>query len=166
VCGEFIGDNRGFSTYYEKNHRTRLSVFYDWPGRRLYSTKHIGETHRTDWGPFSAKSARASADGIKLSNAGMDSTPRGATYGRVQVNHAVGNPLCKPAGPISYSLIFEAWKNGAARLSGTRRKVPAHEAYVYPTSGANGNTILRRSRAYFACLNTNCGDESVWATSQ
>ena len=106
------------------------------------------------------QSATASAAGIYFHTASI-----APTFGRIGVNHSVGNPLCSVAGPIAYNVIIEAWKDGIARISGTRLKVPNHEAYVYPTSGAYGRTIFTRSTSSFICLSLNCGQESLWETS-
>lgn len=158
VCGKFRGDDRGFSSYYSKSARTRVSVFFDWPGRRITSTKNIGMTHRYEWGGWDEAEKRASDAGIKLSGHAMNTAK---TYGKVKVNHAVANPLCSNSGPITYGLVWEGWKNGAARLRGTIRKVPNHEAYVYPKSGAYGETIFKREHYPFFCLNLGCGDETI-----
>ncbi|MEO6471649.1 MAG: DUF3238 domain-containing protein, partial [Aeromicrobium sp.] len=159
-CGTFRGDNRGFSSYYDKPNRTRVSVFYNWATKSISTTKHIGTTHKLNSSGQVIEAKTASSSGIKFQAPLMY-----ATYGRIEVNHAVGNPLCSVAGPIAYSVVMEAWKDGAARIAGKRRKVPNHEAYLYPKSEAYGVTIFKRSTTNFMCLNFNCGDESLWETT-
>ena len=159
-CGTFRGDNRGFSSYFEEPNRTRASVFFNWPWGTIDTTKNIGTTHKLNSSGAVIQSATASAAGIYFHTASI-----APTFGRIGVNHSVGNPLCSVAGPIAYNVIIEAWKDGIARISGTRLKVPNHEAYVYPTSGAYGRTIFTRSTSSFICLSLNCGQESLWETS-
>lgn len=87
-----------------------------------------------------------------------------STFGRIAVTHSVGNPLCAFAGSIKYNVVVEAWNGGAARISGTRVKVPAHEAYLYATSGEYGKTIMKKSASSFMCLSLNCGQQIPWET--
>jgi hypothetical protein len=159
LCGTFRGDNRGFSSYYDKGNRTRASVFFNWPSRTIDTTKHVGATHRLKAYGRSAATKTASSAGIKFHTASI-----APTYGRIAVTHSVGNPLCSFAGAITYNIVIEAWKSGAARVSGTRVKVPNHEAYLYPTSGAYGKTIMKKSTSKFYCLSINCGQETLWET--
>lgn len=157
ICGTFRGDDRGFSSYYSRSNRTRASVFFNWPSRTIDTTKNVGATHRLKaWGR-SAKTKTASSAGIKLHTAMM-----GPTFGRIAVTHSVGNPLCAVGGSIKYNIVIEAWKGGAARTSGTRVKVPAHEAYLYPTSGEYGKAIMKKSASKFMCLSINCGQQTLW----
>lgn len=158
-CGTFAGDNRGFSSHFDEPNRTRASVFFNWPIRTIDTTKHIGATKKLNSSGSVVQQKTASADGIKFHTAMMS-----GAYGRIGINHSVGNPLCRVAGPIAYNVIVEAWKDGSARIAGTRRKVPNHEAYVYPTSGTWGKTIFQRSSSSFICLSINCGQESLWET--
>ena len=135
-------------------------MFFNWPWGTIDTTKNIGTTHKLNSSGAVIQSATASAAGIYFHTASI-----APTFGRIGVNHSVGNPLCSVAGPIAYNVIIEAWKDGIARISGTRLKVPNHEAYVYPTSGAYGRTIFTRSSSSFICLSLNCGQESLWETS-
>lgn len=157
VCGTFKGDGRKFDSHYEVGNRTRASVFFNWPDKTIDTTKNIGTTHRLKAYGFSKKSKTASAKGIKFHSDLMY-----ATYGKISVTHSVGNPLCGSAGAIRYNLVFEAWKDGSARIAGKRGQVPNHEAYVYPKSEAKGKKIFTRKHKSFICLSINCGDESLW----
>ncbi|MBC7633267.1 DNRLRE domain-containing protein [Aeromicrobium sp.] len=159
VCGTFKGDNRGFTSYFTAPSRTRASMFFNWPNKTIDTTKSIGTTHRLKAYGFSAKSKTASAKGIKFHTPLMYST-----YGKMSVTHSVGNPLCSVAGAIRYNLVFEAWKTKGARVTGTRGKVPNHEAYFYPKTEASGKRIFTRKSSKYICLSVNCGDESIWET--
>ncbi len=167
LCGRFQGDDRGFTSYYHASNRTRASVFFNWPTKTIDVTKHVGATHRLksvestmglDRG-FQAATKTASSAGILFHTATMS-----PTYGSININHSVANPLCGPAGPITYNVVIEMWKDGSARLSGTAGKVPNHEAYVYPTSASNGPEIYTRKRSSFNCLNLPCGNVTIRRT--
>lgn len=160
VCGTFKGDNREFSNSYAARNRTRASVFFNWPTRTIDTTKAVGATHRLKANGFSKATKTASSKGIKFHTPMMS-----ATHGKISIVHAVGNPLCVIAGAIRYNVIVEAWKNGSARIMGTRGKVPNREAYLYPKTEANGVKIFTRSSKTFICLSVNCGDESMWVTT-
>ncbi len=158
TCGWFKGDNRGFSSSGTTSDRTRAVLYFTFsPTPSVTWSRSIGTTHKINPNTGAIlKSATASSAGIKFSGLSQS-----ATYGRAQVNHSVGNPLCSIAGPISYSVVVEAYVRGGAGIAGTIKKVPNHEAYVYPT-GLSAKTIFRRSHADFLCLNLNCGNESIW----
>lgn len=161
VCGKFKGDDRTYGSYYDLGNRTRASVFFNWPDQTIDTTKHVGTTHRLAGYGRSAKAKTASSAGINIHDASI-----APTFGRIVITHSVGNPLCSFAGNITYNVVVEAWKNdGVARVSGTRVKVPAHEAYYYPKTEAYGRTILKKPAKYFICLTINCGQETLWETS-
>ena len=160
VCGTFKGDNRGFTNYYAAPNRTRASVFFNWHNQTMEASKSVSPTHRLAAYGKSAATKTASTKGIRFRSAVM-----WPAYGRVEISHAVGNPLCGVAGDIRYNVVVEAWKSGAARISGKRGKVPSHEAYLYPTSGTRGKKIFTRKSSSFICLSLNCGDESLWETT-
>ncbi len=161
ICGKFEGDDRDFGAYYKLSNRTRASVFFNWPDLTVDTTKHVGTTHRLAGYGRSDKKKTASADGIKFTNPMIANT-----YGRIAITHSVGNPLCSFAGDITYNVVVEAWKSeSVARISGTRVKVPAHEAYFYPHTEAYGRTIMKKKASKFFCLSINCGQETLWETS-
>lgn len=159
-CGRFKGDNRGFSNSYAAGNRTRASIFFNWPSSTMDTTKGVGATHRINWGGWSAATKTASTAGIKFHTAMM-----APTYGRIGINHSVGNPLCSVAGAITYNVIVEAWKGDGARISGTAVKAPNHEAVWYPKTEDTGKNIFRKTGANFFCLSVNCGQWSLWETS-
>ena len=159
LCGTFRGDNRGFTGYYSARNRTRASVFFNWASQSITTSKNIGATDRLKAYGYSAKTKTASSKGIEFYYPYINSV-----YGRIEIGHAVGNPLCGFAGAIRYNVVVEAWRDGSARIAGKRGKVPNHEAYLYPTSGEWGKKIFTRKHASFICLSVNCGDESLWET--
>lgn len=156
VCGKFKGDDRGFTSHLSAPNRTRASVFFNWPSKTIDTTKHVGATHRLAGYGRSAKTKTASSAGIKFHTPMMSST-----YGRIAITHSVGNPLCSLAGSIAYNVVVEAWKDGPARISGTRVRVPNHEAYYYPKTETYGETIFRRQTSKFYCLSINCNQEAL-----
>jgi hypothetical protein len=158
-CGRFRGDNRGYTSYYAAPNRTYVAVVFRWSTKTITTAKAVGATKKVNSSNQVIETATASSAGIKFYSPMMASD-----YGRIQVNHAVGHPLCSIAGPIAYSLVFEDWKSGGTRIRGTARKVPNHEANVYPISEQYGDVVFRRTVTSFLCLNLNCGDESVNAS--
>ncbi|GGO73330.1 hypothetical protein GCM10012276_18650 [Nocardioides deserti] len=158
-CGTFSGDNRTFSSHYDRRNRTRASIFFNWPTRTMDATRRVGATKKLNSSGAVIESKTASVAGINIHTPTM-----GGTFGRVSITHSVGNPLCSVAGAIAYNVVVEAWSDGSARIAGTRVEVPNHEAYVYPTSGTYGKTIFTRSSNSFICLSVNCGQESLWET--
>ncbi|WP_460807411.1 DNRLRE domain-containing protein [Nocardioides salsibiostraticola] len=171
ICGKFAGDDRSWTSYYKAPNRTRISVFFNWPTGTLDVGKHIGVTHRlgswhftgTGIRYFSEKKKRASSKGIRFHNAKKVTKPNGAArYMSVYVDHAVPNPMCKIGGNVSYNIHVSRWRGGVARITGTRKKVPAHEAYVYPHTEAYGKKLIRRSSSSFFCLAPLiCGVEEI-----
>lgn len=155
-CGVFKGDNRAFTTSWNAPSRTKANVFFDWANKKLITSKDVGATHRLAKNGFSAKTRTASSSGIKFHTATI-----APTYGRLVISHAVSNPLCSVAGDVVYNVVVEVWKNGAARVSGTRLKAPNHEAYIYPRLAQTGQTIFRRTSSALLCLNVNCGVETI-----
>lgn len=161
LCGTFRGDNRDFSSHYSRSNRARASVFFNWPKRTINTTKNVGATHRLKGYGRKARTKTASSSGIKFHSASI--VP---TFGRINVTHSVGNPLCSFAGSIKYNVVIEVWKSGAARISGTRVEVPHHEAYLYPKTETYGRTILKTRNSKFYGLSVNCGQESMWETTK
>lgn len=160
VCGTFRGDNRDFTNYFAASSRTYIGLFFKWNTQTISTAKEIGSTKRVA-GPGEVGEVKtASLNGIQFYSPVMSKT-----YGRIQVNHSVANPLCAIAGPISYSLVFEYWKSGGTRIRGTVKTVPNHEAYSYPVNQNNGYTIYKRAVSDYMCLSLPCGNDSISATS-
>ncbi len=157
TCGIFKGDDRTYTTRFSAPSRTSVTLVFNWNTKSLVTIKTVGRTYKLDSSGKVIAEKTASPDGIKFYSPVV-----GSSTGRVQVNHAIANPLCTIAGPISYSVVVEVWKDGSARISGNIKKVPHHEAYVYPKSETNGKTIFRRASDSFFCLNLNCANESIW----
>lgn len=157
VCGKFKGDNRSYTSYFEASHRTRASVFFNWPQRTIDTTKHVGASHRYKGYGRSEKTKTASSSGIQFRNASI-----AGYFGRIAIVHSVGNPMCRSAGDAAYNIVVEVWKEGAARISGTRLKAPNHEAYLYPKTEEYGKTIMKKKGKSLICLSLNCGTETLW----
>jgi hypothetical protein len=177
VCGKFDGNNRDFSSYYDESNKTRASAFFNWPTGTIDTSKHVGTTHRYEgtyplaappfFVHFSDKRKTASSNGIVFHDASMSKGVDGTgQYARIAITHAVGNPLCTIAGAVQYNIYVDAWKDGVVRVTGLAGKMPNHEAYVYPTSGAYGYKILQNRAPSYGpiCLTFNCGQRQLDAT--
>lgn len=149
--GRFAGDGRGFSTYYSASNRTRASVFFDWATRKVTTSKHVGATKRLDDNGNIIEQKTASDAGIKFVSPIMSSS-----YGRIEIVHAVANPLCWAAGPVTYGVVIERWRGGGTRISGRRVPVPNHEAVVFPIGGTSGSFVFTRNSIGVTCLSAPC----------
>lgn len=155
VCGVFKGDNRTWSTSLSASHRTQVTARIDWAAKKVTMTRLVGTTHRLAEGGFGAASKTASVSGIKITGVSASST-----YGRFEITHSVGNPLCSLAGPISYHEVVSMYKTGALSVQGSGVQVPNHEWYAMKAN-ASVRTIQKTTAKDFFCLSVNCGNFQI-----
>lgn len=151
-CGTFLGDNRSWNTSYRAgSSRTIAAAAIDYTGRTYTPTRTVGKTVRTS--PVHGE-ATASSAGIRF-------LPKGAatSYVSFEIAHAVGNPLCTLASPITYNAQVQMFKNGGVSVVASGIQVPNHEVYAYRRSGDRA-TVKQLTGKSFLCLAINCGNFS------
>lgn len=160
----FKGDNRTWSPS-AGSHRVQATAYFNWTSSTMTTARSVGDTVRQVknssgvWVNETPKNAGTS--GITLTNKAMSSTA-----GRLYMKIAVSNPFCNTAVtlPIYAELQIDVRRSGSyAIISGTRRPVPNHEAYLRRDAATAWTAILSRTNAGFGCLavvNT-CGYDSL-----
>lgn len=152
LCGTFKGDNRGWNTAYRAgSSRTIAAASISYDSKTVSTTRTVGKTVRTSW-PQAEKTA---------SSAGIRFIQKGATssYVSFEIAHAVANPLCSAASPITYNAQVQIFKSGGASVYASRIQVPNHEVYAYRRSG-DRKTVKQLVGKSFFCLAVNCGNFS------
>lgn len=146
----FKGDNRGWETT-AGTHRTQANAVLNWADKKVTVTKSVGSTTRQKkvngkWEHNATKTA--SASGITLKKKAMS-----ASTARLYMKVKVKNPFCKLVVlPIYAELTIEIKRSGSyVIISGTRRPVPHHEAYLKWTSTSWKRILARKSQG-FHCL--------------
>ncbi|WP_062077381.1 DUF3238 domain-containing protein [Demequina globuliformis] len=150
----FGGDNRSYSATSTK-YRTRATITMNWSTGKLTQSRGIGTTINYNNNGTERSRKRASASEMVMSNTSVSSTR--ASF---RLNHRASNPYCSGAQAIRYDVSVSLYKSGSYIISGYRRPVPNHEAYVQSDSGA-WRTVFRLPNEGFHCLTGVCGTDSL-----
>lgn len=150
----FGGDNRSYSATSTK-YRTRATVTMNWATRKLTQSRGVGETINYNSNGTERSRKRASASEMVMTNTSVSSTR--ASF---RLNHRASNPYCSSGQAIRYDVSVSLYKSGSYIISGYRRPVPNHEAYVQSDSGA-WRTVFRLPNEGFHCLTGVCGTDSL-----
>lgn len=154
----FKGDNRSWKPPAGDGilrGRTLMSFVIGWGTGGVSTTKSVSPTVQYKSDGSVRRTATASSAGMYFH--GIYGT---SNYKRVRMHHAAGNPLCWAAGPISYSLIVDTFRNGTTHLVGSRVKAPAHEFYAKRNS-AYWTILGRYGNHGLHCLSAPCGTEAM-----
>lgn len=132
----FTGDDRGYSTSSSK-YRTRadVNVCFCSSGSSAGLSRSVGLTHGYSKKKKFLKKARASANGIYLTNLSL-----GKSKIQFTLRHAVGNPLVY-APTIDYYVVGTFYKNGRYKLSGSHDHAPHHEVYLKGYNSSSFKTM-------------------------
>lgn len=151
--GYFNGNNRGYSSS-SGSFKTRARAETDWIN--LLSLWYWEAQPTTLYDP--------SLTPVQTRTASVDETIHAGSILGDSFNYyytlSSSNPFCPEMGAILYSLDFTVNRYGSYQMSGYRRPVPHHEAYVKFDSKA-WRTVLRRGNSGFHCLTGICGTEPL-----
>lgn len=146
----FGGDNRSWASSGGSS-RTNATTTFNWASKKMSHSKSVGSTKRYkkvkgSWKLEAEK--KASSNGITQTQKQMS-----ASTGRLYLKVAVKNPFCSYlALPIYAELTLQVKRSGSySIISGTRRPVPHHEAYIKRDSDS-WTTVLRKTNKGFDCL--------------
>ncbi|WP_151569281.1 hypothetical protein [Actinomadura rudentiformis] len=150
--GQFNGNNRSYSTKDSAGFKTNMALGVNWKTSKVHTSKKVSATKLYRGGKLKGTKT-ATSKNMKFTGGKFAGTGSSRKY-TVTLKHSATNPFCtRIGGAIDYQVTVTIYRSGKVALSGSRRKVPNHEAYVFHNSLSGKRTfVLKKKNHGFKCL--------------
>ncbi|MFG1998338.1 hypothetical protein ACGFNU_04235 [Spirillospora sp. NPDC048911] len=149
---QFNGSGRSYSTKDNVGFKTNMAFGVNWKTSKVHTSKKVSATKLYLGKKLIAKKT-ASSKNMKFTGGKFSGKGSSRAY-TVTLKHSATNPFCtKIGGAIDYKVKITVYRSGKVVLSGSRRKVPHHEAFVFHNSISGKRTFVLKKKSHgLICL--------------